>query len=350
MKQIDPKNQNILVRLPNWVGDAVCSAPVLRALRAAYPSARITALCREGIASLFSHEPAIDAFLSLGMTTPLRKRVCDFRLARKLRVARYDLGLLLTHSFSSAWLFCQGGVRRKIGFRRDVRGALLTEAVPFPREKEHLVHTYQRLLIPLQGIGPMRAPRLVVTQKEQSAAHAFIKQLGTNEASEVIGIHPGAAYGSAKCWPPERFRALALRIALFKPKWKVLLFGTYAQQALLRAISFDTPKNVVSLAGQTTLRELMALLGLCKVVVTNDSGPMHIADSLGTKLVALFGSTDPEVTGPYRQRGAVIAFPFHCSPCLKRTCPIDFRCMKAISVEHVFEKVLAQLESGKDMP
>ena len=155
----------------------------------------------------------------------------------------------------------------------------------------------------------------------------------------LIGINPGAAYGSAKCWPPERYRALAKRL-LERSDAAIVFFGDASSFQMVKEICQGLPERVMNLAGVTNLRELASLIKDCNVFVTNDSGPMHIADAFGVKIVALFGSTDECVTGPFGQPEAVINKKASCSPCFKRVCPIDFRCMKEIDVEEVAEKAL----------
>ena len=157
----------------------------------------------------------------------------------------------------------------------------------------------------------------------------------------MIGINPGAAYGSAKCWLPERFRELTEKL-LQNPNTRILYFGDKAGASLVNEICADLPDRVINLAAQTTIRELMAYIQACHLFLTNDSGPMHMASALGTPLVALFGSTSDRYTGPYRG-GKVIHKHVPCSPCYRRTCPIDFRCMTQIGVDEVYQTLQAYL-------
>ena len=153
----------------------------------------------------------------------------------------------------------------------------------------------------------------------------------------MIGINPGAAYGSAKCWPPERFKALALRLLLEKETY-VVFFGDASTASLVKEICQGLPDTAINLAGVTSLRELACLIKDCDLLITNDSGPMHMGAAFDTPMIALFGSTDDRLTGPYGQETAVINKRVSCSPCFKRVCPIDFRCMKQIGVEEVAER------------
>jgi heptosyltransferase-2 len=163
--------------------------------------------------------------------------------------------------------------------------------------------------------------------------------MGYRTGCPLIGVNPGAAYGAAKCWPPERFRSLALQF-LQDPDQFVLFFGDTQTASLVKDICAGLPGRVINLAGTTNLRELTCLIQRCDVLVTNDSGPMHIGVAMGTPIVALFGSTDEIATGPWGQKGAIINKYQSCSPCFKRTCPGDFRCMNRIEVDEVAQKAL----------
>ena len=178
-------------------------------------------------------------------------------------------------------------------------------------------------------------------RRKREAAKQFLAEQKIPAHATIVGVNPGAAYGSAKCWLPERFRAVVEKLAK-RPNTYVLCFADQAGTPLVNAICEGMPPSVINLAGATSLRELIALIECCTVFLTNDSGPMHIAAALKVPLVALFGSTNEIATGPY-QHGQVIHKHVECSPCLKRTCPIDFRCMKRIEVDEVYEALIKQM-------
>lgn len=301
----------ILIRMPNWLGDIVMATPVIEGVRKKYPEAHLTALLPEKLAPLLEKDPHLDQILGF------RSRYGS--LYQLMKQGKYDLGILLTNSFSSAFLMWAAGVKERIGYRGDGRSLFLTRWEKKSGEREHLVKTYQELL----GGEPSLIPQLYVEKGERK------------HQGRVIGIHAGSAYGPAKCWPRERFRELAIRL---KEEATVLFFGDAAGYKEIEKITEGLGEKVINLAGKTTIRELMELMSGCDVIVSNDSGPMHIADALGIPLVALFGSTDPRVTGPFRSK-KVIWKKVSCSPCFKRECPIDFRCMKAIGVGEVFDAV-----------
>ncbi|MES2273710.1 MAG: lipopolysaccharide heptosyltransferase II [Chlamydiota bacterium] len=340
--------QNIIVRMPNWIGDLIMATPLLTDLRKAFPKASITAMCRTPLCELLKEDKAVDeVFCFTKLSNPFVRRQ-DFRnIISKIQAGKYDTGILLPNSFSSAWWFWLGKVERRIGFADQLRSLFLTDAVPFPknREEQHLVLTYKALLKPL-GISPSdTVPRLYVTQKEVEESKQLLYQRGFVPGQKLIGINPGAAYGTAKCWPPERYRALALEL-LQKSDAAIVFFGDTTTASVVKEICQGLPERAMNLAGITSLRELACLIKDCNVLITNDSGPMHIGAAFKTPIVALFGSTDERATGPYGQEAGVINKHVSCSPCFKRVCPIDFRCMKQITVEEVADKALSCLKRG----
>jgi heptosyltransferase-2 len=322
---------NIIVRMPNWIGDLVMATPVLTDLKRAFPKSSITAMCRTPICDLLKEDEAVDELFCFRKGSDLFRRE-DRNIIEKIRAGKFDLGILLTNSFSSAWWFWLGAVKRRIGYSKHFRSLLLTDSLEF--QEEHHVDRYKRLLTPLGIEKSNTAPRIFLQKKEIEEAKTLLIQRGYR-GGKLIGINPGAAYGLAKCWPADRYKALAMRL-LLETDATIVFFGDES----VKSISQGLPERVIDLAGVTSLRELCCLIQLCSVLVTNDSGPMHIGAALGTPLVALFGSTDDRATGPYGQKESVINKRVSCSPCLKRVCPIDFRCMTQISVDEVLAKVL----------
>lgn len=345
MKKWDVKN--IIVRMPNWLGDLVMATPVLADLRTHFPDAEITAMCQNNVAPLLENDPAVDELFRFSRAKGFIRRIGERNIVAKLKNGNYDLGILLTNSFSSAWRFWQGNVKNRLGYRADGRGFLLDHPVDFSpkRKQQHLVITYKELLRPLGISVSDTEPRLVVTDEEVKGAWELVKRFDIDSDCHIVGINPGAAYGSAKCWLPDRFAAVARNIVEADPKNVVIFFGDHSHKELIGKICSGLGNRVLNLSGQTGLRELLALIKICSVFLTNDSGPMHIADSLNIPLLAIFGSTSPVATGPYRQSQNIIQKKVPCSPCFKRVCPIDFPCMKNIGVKEVTEAVLSKLES-----
>jgi heptosyltransferase-2 len=344
---LDFEYRNIIVRMPNWIGDMVMATPILTDLRKAYPNSRITAMCRSPVCDLLKRDPEIDALLCFSKTSGFSRRSEKKSIVGRFREEKYDLGILLTHSLSSTWQFWRGNVKTRLGYNCNGRRFFLSSSVPLPKgvEKQHLVVTYKGLLkllgIPISTTNP----RLFLSDKEVADAKTLLLQHGVTRKTTLIGINPSATYGLAKCWLPERFRAVAKKL-LKNPKDHLLFFGDRQTAPLVKQICGGLGPRVINLAGLTSLRELTALISLCDVLLTNDSGPMHIADALGIKIVALFGSTNEIATGPYQSQ-KVIHKHVECSPCYLRTCPIDFRCMKEIGVNEVCEAILSKLKTAK---
>lgn len=327
--------KNILLRMPNWIGDAVMAAPVIEDLKVFFPQAKLTALCQGGIGQLFTRDPYLDEIIAFQKPNGWIPHLRISPLIEDLRKGEFDTGLLLTNSFSSAWWFFRGQVKNRIGFSGQGRSFLLNHAVSFPstREKEHLVSTYKHLLAPLGVPLSSTLPKLYVTVEEKRETINLLRRQGVPEEAILVGINPGAAFGSAKCWLPERFHEVAKEL-LKDPKVWILIFGDAKGRKLTESISAGLGDRVLNLAGKTSLRELMAHVSLLKALLTNDSGPMHVASALKVPLVALFGSTSDVKTGPFGN-AVVINKHVECSPCYRRVCPIDFRCMTRIEVEEV---------------
>lgn len=332
--------QNILIRMPNWLGDAVMATPVLADVRETWPDASITTMCQGMVGSLLIGNPYLNEIFTFSRPNEFLRRQEKRDLIARIRQGKYDLGILLTNSFSSAWCFWRGHVEERLGFATDMRRFLLTKALPFPKERQrqHLVITYKQLLEPIGIPLSDTAPKLFVLEEERTAAKEQLKQFHIPENAQIVGVNPAAAYGSAKCWLPERFREVVQKL-LAHPNLYILCFGDQQGGELAHKICEGLSPRVINLAGMTTLRELIALIEQCTVFLTNDSGPMHIADALNIPVVALFGSTNEVITGPYNN-GKVIHKHVECSPCYRRTCPIDFRCMKSIEVEEVYQELL----------
>lgn len=348
MKSSKPLNfepKNIIIRMPNWLGDLVMATPILEDVKTQWPSAKITAMCQSNVAGMLKENPYINEIFSFKKPNGWLPRDKDRDILTTLRHGNYDLGILLTNSFSSALWFWRGNVNYRVGYTGHFRSLLLSNAVSYPKniESQHLVITYKMLLEHLGVPLSETKPTLYVSEKERKAAQDLLASHGIAFGDIVVGINPGAAFGSAKCWLPDRFRAVTQKLMEF-PHVKVVYFGDQAGLSLVNDICAEMPDRVVNLAAKTNLRELIALIQLCNVFLTNDSGPMHIAAALGTPLLALFGSTSDVKTGPYLN-GKVIHKRVECSPCYKRECPIDFRCMRSITSNEVFHELQTMIDA-----
>ena len=339
--------QRIIVRMPNWLGDFVMAAPILTDLRHHWPEAKITALSQWMLSSVIQEDPHVDEWLNFQRPKGWADNFFHREIVQSLQKGRFDLGILLTNSFSSAFRFWQGSVQNRIGYAGNLRSPLLDRPIPFPKERErqHLVITYKMLLRPLGIPLSQTPPRLYLTQEEKREAYKSLSAFGIESSDILIGINPGAAFGSAKCWLPERFTELSLQL-LEDRRIKIVFFGDKAGASLVQRICTSLPlSRAIDLAGKTTLRQLLAYIQSCDLFLTNDSGPMHAASALGIPLIALFGSTTDAATGPY-SGGRVIHKHVPCSPCYRRECPIiDFRCMRAIEVKEVMDGIEQMVDS-----
>lgn len=331
--------KKICVRMPNWLGDAVMGTPVLEDIKRAFPDCTLTVLCHSAIKVLLEATPHIDEFIVFPADKK-RDTTEKKRIFKELQKGQFDAGILLTRSFSSAWWFYRGAISRRIGFKDHFRALLLTDALNIPEneELEHQVITYKRLLEPLGIPQSTTKPTLYITEQERGTCQKHLSDLGIEPHHLLIGMNPGAAFGSAKCWPADRFKELTARL-LAHPDVRVIFFGDSVSKPLVDDITRPFGDKVANVAGKTSLRSFTTLLSLCNCLVTNDSGPMHVAAALSTPLVAIFGSTNEIKTGPYGG-GTIVHKHTLCSPCYKRTCPIDFRCMTSITVDDVYSAIL----------
>jgi len=337
----------ILVRATNWVGDAVMSLPALRALRQRFPKARISILAKPWVADLYRREPFCDELIPY---TP-RSAVEKWAAARALRPRQFDTAILLQNAFEAAAIAYLAGIPERIGYARDARGFLLTHPIPVPKPGEIPRHErfYYLELMRRAGIADAMPQNDAIRLEGAPAARVAgldrFRQLGMGEV--VIGVSPGAAYGTAKRWLPERFADTAIRVAN-ELNAAVAIFGSKDERELCQSVAASVSASIVNpvknFAGETSLAEFIDLAAACRVYLTNDSGAMHIASALGVPTIAVFGATDHETTGPTGALAKVVREQVECSPCLKRECPIDHRCMTRVSAARVAETALVLLD------
>ena len=317
----------ILVRGTNWLGDSVISAPAVRAIKRGRPDAHITVAAPEKLAAVWKLVPEVDEVLPLPDASPLAVS----RLIK--RQQPFDAAVVFPNSFRSALEIWLAGIPRRVGFAGHSRRWLLNQIVPeFPRHGpiRHQVHHY------LHMAGILGADVEALSDRGTDARN------GT-PAEPLMALCPGAEYGPAKRWLPERFAEVAARVADERGvRW--LLFGTAADSASGKIIADALGDRCENLIGKTSLEELAAELRRCRALLTNDTGTMHLATLVGVPVVAVFGSTEHRLTGPLGDGNVVIRHHVECSPCFLRKCPIDFRCMHAVTAAEVTAKVLATLD------
>ena len=310
----------IVVRSPNWLGDAVMSAKSARAFKAGRPDAQLAILCPAKLADFWKRLPEVDEVISF------EKEESFLSVAKKL-CGRFDVAVLFPNSLRAALEAWLAGIPRRVGFRGHSRAFFLNQIIPEPKQKprqpEHHVDRYWRIAVRCGAV----------------ASDAQLPVWTRGEGRVRFGICPGAEFGSAKRWPVERFREVVSAVnAQLDCEWIVV--GTTADSTLAAELTSGFA-NVSDLTGKTTLDELMQTLRGLRALVTNDTGTMHLADFLGVPLVAVFGSTEPALTGPRGLRSRVIRQQVECSPCFLRECPIDFRCMREVTTEAVVEELLS---------
>ncbi|HEX4771259.1 MAG TPA: lipopolysaccharide heptosyltransferase II [Bryobacteraceae bacterium] len=346
------KYQRILVRATNWVGDAVMCVPALQALREQFPSAQIVILARPWVAALYRREKFCDELIAYDAPCGWRGIRAKWRIARDLRRRKFDCAILLQNAFEAAAIVRAAFIPARIGYDRDARGWLLTHPVRVPRPGE--IPRHQRFYY----LELFKRAGLI----EQYSFDSPIQLSGAAEMAEsgrtrfanrritgpVIGVSPGAAYGGAKRWLPERFAESAVSVAK-RIGATIAIFGSDAERDVCDAVFHHVDASgqaCINFAGATSLAEFIELAAACELYLTNDSGPMHIASALGVPTTVIFGATDEEATGPTGPRSQVVREPVECSRCLLRECPIDHRCMTRVSAQRVAD-VAFDLLSGK---
>lgn len=336
--------KKILVKGTNWVGDTIMSFPAVNSLRRLFPQAHIYLLVMSNLAELWQANPDIDEVIPYDMPTGAGRIFAEVGIARLIRDKAIDLAVVLPRSFSSAWIVFLGRIPHRIGYKGEVRDWLLTERVGRTADilNQHRMYYYLKLIECL-GRGPFPSlPSLSLTDEIDVWANHFLLHNGLR-GKVLIGFNPGATYGEAKCWPFEKFVELGRRLKQMYDA-SILIFGSSQpkEQELNATIAEGIGEGCFNLSGKTSLLELASLLRQCHLLVTNDTGTMHVAAAVGTRVVAIFGPTDPQTTSPLGKGHTVIRAGVPCSPCLKRVCPEDHRCMDLIEVEQVYNTVRAQ--------
>jgi heptosyltransferase II len=339
--------QKIMVRATNWIGDAVMSLPALEALEARYPHAEIVLVGKPWVSRVCGNPDAAHRVILYDPEGEHRGAGGFSDLIRQLRDERFDAAILFQNAFHAAWMAWRAGIPSRIGYARDGRAWLLSEAIETPRPAAygHQAHYYLHLLFRAGLISRPDPPRslsdiwLKVDADEKEWAVEHLESLGLGGPRFLIGLAPGASFGPAKRWPADRFAVLADRL-IGTLSADVLIFGSAAERQLGETIAREMTHTPILIAGETSLSQSMALLNCCRLVITNDSGLMHVAAALGLPVVAIFGSTDASATGPLGPYTRIVQHRVPCNPCGLRECPIDFRCMEGLSVAVVYRAAL----------
>ncbi len=325
----------ILIRGTNWIGDAVMTLPAVASVRAAYPAAHLAILAKPPVTEIYRLFSGANEIIPY--ETKFDSPPGVFRLAYMLRQKKFDAAVLLQNAIEAAILSLAAGIRVRAGYNADGRGFLLTHAI---RRTEAIfkVHQIDYYLEMVKALGCANVDRAMHLETYISPATAgeVMAQYLPGETRSIIGLAPGAAYGPAKRWLPERFAQTAERLGR-DLNAQVVLFGGKTDRETADEVQKHTRTAMVNLAGVTNLNETIHLISRCRIFISNDSGLMHVAGALNIPTVAIFGSTNPVTTSPPGEKTILVRKPVSCSPCLKRTCPTDFSCMTAITVDDVAE-------------
>lgn len=334
--------QRIVIRMPNWLGDAVMALPAVSAVRTAFPGAQLAVAAIPSIAPMFEE--------NTGAGQQEIVAVEKTNEAALLRKGGFDTVLLLPNSFHSAWIARQSGIPHRWGYRAGARGPLLTRAVARPKTAVHQATYYAELVRGLGITVDVTLLKIIPTERTRQRASNLAVEAGVSRPDNrpdsitpIVGFAPGAAYGHAKRWPPDRVAQVVTRLVRERGA-SCILVGAEEDREAGRAIESSLPPDVrvTNLIGRTDLRLLIGVLARCNAFVSNDSGAMHLAAAAGVPVTAIFGPTNERATAPLGDHD-VLFHPVFCRPCMLRECPIDHRCMKRIPADEVFASVTRRL-------
>jgi heptosyltransferase II len=312
----------ILIRSSNWLGDAAMTVPAVRRIKRGRPDAAVTILCKANLADFWQTVDEIDEVVTVERGDSV------FKVASKVR-GRFDAAVLFPNSVRSGLEVWIAGIPRRVGYSRPWRDRLLNQFIPEPKQPRPLEH---------QSLHYLRIAERIGANIEEPLE----KMAGWKPEPGLVGLCPGAEYGPAKRWPD--FHLAAKRLAdELQLKW--LIFGTAKETELASGIVTELGAQGTDLTGRTTMSELIRELRRCQLLLTNDTGTMHLASFLGIPTVSIFGSTEPALTGPLGDRHIVLRHHVVCSPCFLRECPLDFRCMKAVTVDEAVAAVKRVLDA-----
>jgi heptosyltransferase-2 len=358
----DKTPQRVLVAVPSWVGDVVMATPTLRAIRELYPSAQITALVKDAVRPVLDPCPWVDRYATIRRRSHRPAGKYDGRrsgpvgLARRLAARRFDMAVLLPNSFRTALLARMAGVPRRVGYERDGRGFLLTDRLIPRRAAGRYIPTptrdyYLGVARYLGAADPDPAMQLFTRPADDAAADALLRHAGYDGSRPLVLLNPGANYGDAKMWFADRFAAVADRCAE-ELGVAVALTGAPKERAILDRVTSAAKQPILDLSRHgLNLSTLKAVIKRSRLMVTNDTGPRHIAAAMSVPVVTIFGPTDPAWTEIGFGHERIARVPVYCSPCQKKRCPLrgstdELQCMKGVSVEMVMQHVQDLMQPG----
>jgi heptosyltransferase II len=335
-KKLPSKGINkILIRGTNWIGDAILTIPAIEAVRVTYPQAHIAVLAKSWVADIYKLFSSINEVIIY--ENKYDNILGVFRLAKLLKKRKFAAAILLQNAIEAAIIARAAGIPLRAGYSSDGRGILLTHRVQRNREinKLHQIDYYLEMVKALGCVSVNKEMHLE-TKINRHDAQSVLQKYIPAQQKEIIGIAPGATYGPAKRWSPARFAAVADKIAVTYG-CQIILLGGKSDWDTTEEVRGLAKNSLLNLAGKTNLTEAVYLISQCRLFLSNDSGLMHIAGALNIPTIAIFGSTNPATTSPAGDQSIIVRHEVSCSPCLKETCPTDFRCMELVSVEDVWK-------------
>ncbi len=321
-----------MVRTANWIGDAVMTLPALMAVRETYPEAHIAVVANPLVAQLLENHPGCDEIIVYNKRGEHSGIFGMLRFAFALRRRKFDCAILFQYAIEAGVMTFLAGIPRRLGFTTDGRRFLLTHPVPFGETEKtiHQTDAFLRIVNHYDIIAADKAQTLALLEEERIWAKEQLPE------GPVVVINPGAAYGSAKRWYPERFAAVADFLASEYGMTPVLIGGP-GEVEVGNDIAAIMQSPVLNFVGKTSVRQMMALIDSASLMVTNDSGPMHVAAAFKVPIVAVFGPTSHTTTSPFTEYFRIVRHDVGCSPCMLRECPTDHRCMDSVTVDDVIE-------------
>lgn len=336
----------ILIRGTNWIGDSIISIPAMREIRRIFPRAHICLLVRPWVREIFSSAEYVDEIFEYDKDGIHHGWAGLYRLVSDLKGRGFETAILLQNAFEAALIPWLARIPNRIGYARDGRGLLLTDACKIDPalRSVHQAHYYLGILSAVGWLEPRLWERrnyplpikITVRETDRTVGSEMLHGFGIDEQEMIIGVNPGAFYGAAKRWFPDRYASVADALAR-QYRARIVIFGSQNDLRVAGDVAGHMKNAPVILTGKTTLGQLMALIQRCRLFITNDSGPMHLAAALDVPQVAIFGSTSEIATGPLSGNAVVVKNPVDCSPCFRRECPTDFRCMKEVTVTQVLD-------------
>ena len=336
----------LVVVAPNWLGDAVMALPAFADIRRHFPEAHVAVAARPSVAPMYAMVTGVDELITLPGGGGLRAWIGWREDVRALEGGSFDTAILFPNSYGAARIASKAGIPERWGYAADMRGGMLTRAIQKPRAELHQRAYYQALTA---ALGIPEGPPFAAIHPNRDKARQILRDIGLDLDEPFVVFAPGAAYGRAKQWLPERYAELA-GLIINERGWSVLMVGAGVDRSACDDIERRLPKTgtrtnrLIDFCGKSDLPTLAGMLGEAHAVVSNDSGAMHLAAAVGTRVIAVFGPTREKQTSPLSSgadapQPIVVTHDVFCRPCMLRECPIDHRCMRRITARDVFQSI-----------